>query len=538
MQQTSICDIVKAAAQQFEAGNLTQAEGLCGEILHNDPDQPVALHLLGAIAYKQGRYAEAIELIHEAIARNRRVPQFHNTFGAVLRAMGKFEEAIVAYEQAVSLDAEYTQAYHNMGNVLLLQGRYAAAIEKYERVISLEPQCAEAYNSLAIALQYQGEYDAAIEKCNQSLSLKPDYPEAYNTIASILTKMGRCTEAIESYRRALRLKPDYAEAHCNLGMALLLTGRFEEGWNEYRWRLKTEKAAYPHRHHVPCWDGSPFVGKRLLVHYEQGFGDNIQFIRYLPMVKRRGGTVICEMLPPLIGLFHGFAWIDELTPASAKRIPAVEFDLYVPLLELPRIFKTTLESIPAGVPYLYADPAKAESWRQRLASRSFKVGIVWAGKPAHPEDRARSCHLRNFLHLSKIPGLALFGLQKGAAAGQVEDLAPEMALTNLGGELDDFTDTAAVIENLDLVVSVDTAVLHLAGAMGKPAWAILPFSPDWRWMLDRPDSPWYPTVRLFRQKSYGDWGDVFQRISQELEILVAGQGTTGLTPDESRERRS
>ena len=523
IQQTNTCDAVKAAAQQFEAGNLTQAEGLCGEILHNDPDQPVALHLLGAIAYKQGRYEEAIELIREALARNRRVPQFHNTFGAVLRAMGKFEEAIVAYEQAVSLDAEYTQAYHNMGNVLLLQGRYAAAIEKYERVISLEPQCAEAYNSIAIALQYQGRYDAAVEKCNQALSLKPDCPEAHNTMASILTKTGHCVEAIETYRCALRLKPDYAEAHCNLGMTLLLTGRFEEGWNEYGWRLRTEKAAYPHRHCVPCWDGSPFVGKRLLVHYEQGFGDNIQFIRYLPMVKRRGGTVICEMLPPLIDLLQGFPGIDELTPASAERTPATEFDLHVSLLELPRIFRTTLASIPAGVLYLYADPAKARYWRQRLASRALKVGIVWAGKPVHTEDKARSCHLRDFLPLSKIPGLALFGLQKGGAADQAKDLAGEMALTNLGGELNDFTDTAAVIENLDLIVSVDTAVLHLAGAMGRPAWAVLPFSPDWRWMLDRRDSPWYPTMRLFRQRSYGGWEDVFQRVSQELEMLAGRQ---------------
>ena len=538
IQQTNTCDIVKAAAQQFEAGNLAQAEGLCREVLHSDPDYPMALHLLGAIAYKRGRYEEAIELIREAIARNRRVPQFHNTFGAVLRAMGKFEEAIVAYEQAVSLDAEYTQAYHNMGNILLLQRRYAAAIEKYERVISLEPQCAEAYNSMAIALQYQGRYDAAVEKCSQALSLEPDHPVALNAIASISTKMGHCVEAIEFYRRALQLKPDYAEAHCNLGMALLLTGRFEEGWNEYRWRLKTEKAAYPHRYGVPCWDGSFFVGKRLLVHYEQGFGDNIQFIRYLPMVKHHGGTVICEMLPPLFDLFQGFPGIDELIPASAERAPAVQFDLYMPLLELPRIFETTLETIPAGVPYLYADPAKAQYWRQRLVSRAFKVGIVWAGKPAHPEDRTRSCHLRDFLPLSKIPGLALFGLQKGAAAGQAEDLAPEMALTDIGAELDDFTDTAAVIENLDLIVSVDTAVLHLAGAMGKPAWAVLPFSPDWRWMLDRRDSPWYPTMRLFRQKSYGDWEDVFQRVSQELQMLAAGQGPTDLTPDESPERRS
>lgn len=538
MQRTSVCDTIKVAAQQFEAGNLAQAEGLCNEALHLDPGQPVALHLLGAIAYKRGQYGEAVELIHEALVRNRRVPQFHNTFGAVLRAMGRFEEAIVAYEQAISLDAKYTWAYHNLGNILLSQGRFAAAVEKCQQVITLEPGWIEAYNNMAIALQYQGEYAAAIEKCRQALSLKPDYAEAYNTMASILTKTGRCAEAIETYRRALQLKPDYAEAHCNLGMVLLLTGRFEEGWAEYGWRLRTEKAAYPHRHHVPCWDGSPFAGKRLLVHYEQGFGDNIQFIRYLPMVKRLGGTVICEMLPPLAGLLHGYAGIDELIHASAEGAPAAEYDLYVPLLELPRIFGTTRETIPADVPYLHADSAKAQYWRQRLASQVFKVGIVWAGQPVHPEDGARSCHLRNFLRLSKIPGMRLFGLQKGAAADQVKDLAGEMALMNLGGELNDFTDTAAVIENLDLVISVDTAVLHLAAAMGRPVWAILPCSPDWRWMLDRHDSPWYPTMRLFRQTHYGDWESVFHRVSRELERLAGRQSPMDWAPDEFRERRS
>jgi Flp pilus assembly protein TadD len=524
MQLTNISDTMSVAVRDYEAGRLNQAEQLCREVLCCDAHHPDALHLSGAIAYRRGQYDEAIELIREAIARNRHVPRFHNTFGAVLKAMGKFEEAIAAYEQAVLLNAEYTQAHHNMGNVFLLQGRYAAAVEKYDRVVSLDPECIEAYNSMAVALQYQGEYAAAIEKCNQALSLKPDYAEAYNTVASVLMKKGCCAEAVENYRHALQLKPDYAEAHCNLGITLLLSGRFEEGWAEYEWRLRTEKAAYPRRHQTAHWDGSSFAGKRLLVHYEQGFGDNIQFIRYLPMVKRRGGTVICEMLQPLTGLLRGFPAIDELIEASSDGAPAVKFDYYVPLLDLPRIFGTVLETIPADVPYLHADPARARYWQQRLAGTTFKVGIVWAGKPVHPEDRARSCHLRHCLGLSKIPGVRLLGLQKGIAADQVRDLAAEMSLVNLGDELNDFTDTAAVIENLDLVVSVDTAVLHLAGAMGKPVWAILPSTPDWRWMLDRQDSPWYPTMRLFRQRSYGDWEDVFQRVSRRLEMLASGQG--------------
>jgi Flp pilus assembly protein TadD len=520
MKLTNVGDAMNAAVQLYEAGRLHEAQQLCREILCSDADHPDALHLLGVIAYKTGQYEEAIELIREAITQNRRMPQFHNTLGVVLRAIGKLEEATVAYEQAILLDAEYAEAHHNMGNIFFSQGRYAAAVEKYNHVISLDPQCIDACNSAAIALQYLGEYDAAIEKCDQALSRKTDYTEAYNTAASILLKKGLCVEAIENYRHAVQLRADYAEAHCNLGMALLLCGRFEEGWAEYAWRLKTDKAAYLRGHPAPCWNGSSFAGKRLLVRHEQGFGDNIQFIRYLPMVKRLGGMVSCEVLRPLAGLFAGLAGVDEVIDASSGTASAGQFDFRVPLLELPRIFRTTLETIPADVPYLRADSAKAQYWRRRFSRTDLNVGIVWAGQPVHPEDRARSCHLRHFLRLSKMPGVRLFGLQKGSAAAQVRGLAAEISLTNLGDELDDFTDTAAVIENLDLVISVDTAVLHLAGAMAKPVWAILPSAPDWRWMLERQDSPWYPTMRLFRQRQYGHWDDVFHRVSQELAICA------------------
>jgi len=526
MKLANVGDVMNAAVQHYEAGCLHEAQQLCLEILRDAAAHPDALHLLGVIAYKTGRYEEAIELIQEAITQNQQVPQFHNTLGVVMRAAGRLEEAIVAYEQALLLNAEYAEAHHNMGNVFFSQGRYAAAVEKYNHVISLDPQCLEACNSAAIALQYLGEYDAAIEKCAQALLRKPDYAEAYNTVASILLKKGLCVEAIENYGHALQLKADYAEAHCNLGMALLLSGRFEEGWAEYAWRLKTDKAAYLRGHPAPCWDGSCFAGKRLLVRHEQGFGDNIQFMRYLPMVKRLGGKVSCEVLRPLAGLLAGFPGVDEVVDVPSGTVSAGQIDLHVPLLELPRIFGTTIETIPADVPYLHADSAKAQYWRPRFSRTDLNVGIVWAGQPAHPEDRARSCHLRHFLRLSKIPGVRLFGLQKGSAAAQVKDLAAEISLTNLGEQLDDFTDTAAVIDNLDLVISVDTAVLHLAGAMAKPVWAVLPFSPDWRWMLDRPDTPWYPTMKLFRQQQYGHWDDVFHRVSREL-MTWAGRRKSG-----------
>lgn len=520
---TNVGDAMNRAVQCYRAGRVQTAQQLCRDILADGADHPDALHLLGVIACKTGRYDEAIELISRAIAQDRRVPQFHNTLGVVLRTMGKLEEALAAYEQALLLDGGYAEAHHNIGNVFFWQRRYAAAVEKYNLVISLDPQRIEAYNSSAIALQYLGEYDAAIERCRQVLLQKPEYAEACNTLASILVKKGLYVEAIENYRRALQLKADYAEAHCNLGMALLSSGRFEEGWAEYAWRLKTDRAAYLRGHPAPCWDGSCFAGKRLLVRHEQGFGDNIQFMRYLPMVKRLGGKVCCEVLGPLAGLFAGFPGVDEAVEVSPGMAPAGQFDFHVPLLEIPRILGTTLETIPATVPYVFANPARAQHWRARFSRTDLNVGIVWAGHPAHREDAARSCPLRAFLRLSRIPHVRLFGLQKGGAAAQAKDLAADMPLLNLGDELDDFTDTAAVIENLDLVISVDTAVLHLAGAMAKPAWALLPSSPDWRWMLDRSDTPWYPTVKLFRQQQHGCWDDVFHRVSEELTARAAGR---------------
>ena len=280
--------------------------------------------------------------------------------------------------------------------------------------------------------------------------------------------------------------------------------------------------SYPHHYEQPYWDGGSFVGKRLLVHYEQGFGDNIQFVRYLPMVKQRGGTVIFEVRKPLYDLFGQIEGIDEFVEACPDgQAPRVDFDLHISPLDLPGLFETTLENIPCNIPYLCAEAEKTAYWRERVDSDSFKVGLVWSGSGLHGNDHNRSSVLRNFLPLTKIKGVKLYALQKGLAAREVKELAPEMRVINLGEEFEDFADTAGAIENMDLVISVDTCVLHLAGAMGKAVWALIPFEPEWRWMLDRKDSPWYPTMRLFRQKKRGDWDELFARVAEQLQILVS-----------------
>lgn len=620
---TDTAETMEAAVQCYQAGGLRQANKLYELVPHRDHNHPFALHSLGVIAYQQGRYDDAVNLIGKAIARNQWVPEFHNSIAVVLKALGKLEEAVSEYEQAVLLKPGYADAYNNMGNALLSQGQYAAAAESYKQAVLFTPDCAEAYRGMAIALQAQGQFDAAIEMCRQALLLKPAYAEAYSTMAvclqeqgkytdaiesckkalmfrpdfveaynhlgTILDDQGRYSEATESYTRAVQLKPDYAEAynnrgitlraqgklaeaiadygrairlkphsaepyynladaqrdlgrceqaianydraiqlkpncaqaHWNKALALLLSGNLAEGWKAYQWRHNPDLKiiTYPHCYEVPRWDGSSFRGKTLLVHYEQGIGDTLQFVRYLPMVKDRGGTVILEARKPLIGLLREFPDVDDLVEASDKK-PAVKFDFHASLMDLPQAFGTTLETIPSNVPYLHAASEKIEHWKDKLAKRGFKVGIVWAGSPVHGKDHIRSCPLEYFAPLARIPGVRLYGLQKGPAAKQVEEWAGKVPVLNLADQFGDFTDTAAAIANLDLIISVDTAVLHLAGAMGRHVWALLPFTPDWRWMLNRQDSLWYPTMRLFRQKSLGDWRTIFHTVAEQLQIIV------------------
>lgn len=522
----------------------------------NESDDPVALHSQGMIAYHNGRCEEAVSLINKAIEKNPQIPQFHCSIGIVLKALGMLQEAIGAYKQALALKPDYIEVYYNLANLLHEQGQSSEAIDNYKQAIKIKPDFFQAYSNLGIVLKDCNRIDEAIENFEQAIKLNPNAAEVYYNLANVLKDSGKNKEAIENYKQAIGINSDYAEAYCNLGLAyketgryddaienyelairlkpdfvqahwnrslvLLVKGDFAQGFEEYQWRRNTELkvTAYPNRDKMPSWDGSSFVGKRLFIHYEQGFGDNLQFVRYLPMVKERGGTVIYEAKKPLIELLRNFDGIDELVEAAFDGRPAQKFDYHLPLLSLPKIFNTTLETIPANVPYLSADPEKTEYWRQYLhRDDAFKIGIVWAGKASHGNDANRSCSLQNFIPLTEIDGIQLYGLQKDHA----EDQAKEMQVTNFGEQFENFADTAAMIENLDLVISVDTAVAHLAGAMAKPVWVILPFVPEWRWMLDRQDNPWYPTMTLFRQQKQGDWNDLFHRLKEQLKMLVENQ---------------
>ncbi len=321
------------------------------------------------------------------------------------------------------------------------------------------------------------------------------------------------------FHEALRLKPDYAEAHTNLSYAHYFQGDFESWWFEYEWRWKC-RSCLPPAFPPPYWDGSSLEGKRILLFVEQGLGDTIQFIRYAPLVKQRGATVALQCQPSMLRLLATCEGIDQIVP---KGVDPPAADVRIPLMSLPRVFRTTLANIPAQVPYLSVDPELCMRWRQPLEQvDGFKVGIAWQGNPDHLRDQQRSAPLVAFEPLAKIPGVRLVSLQQGIGRAQLPELAGPMGVLDLSDRVEDFADTAALVSNLDLVISVDTSVAHLAGAMGVPVWVAIQLLPEWRWMLEREDSPWYPTMRLFRQRSWGDWAGVFERMAETLRQLVRG----------------
>jgi len=539
-----------------EQGKSEEALMYYKKALGINPNSAVTYFNMGITLRGQGKPDEAIFCYRKVLEINPASANVYFNMGNVLKDHNKTEEAISCYRKVLEINPKDADAYSNMGIAYKNQDNIEEAISCYKKALEINPESAEAYCCLADAYKDRNNLKEAISYYQKALHLNPEFPKAYIGIGGVYYQRDRLSEAISCCETALLFDPEYVEAYYNLGMimdavgqtedaikkynhalqfdpehrdaswnrslALLLLGDFEEGWKGYEQRIHENewKHVYPYRYGLPRWDGSSLAGKKLFIHEEQGIGDTLQFIRYLPMAKARGGTVVFETRPHIFSLLDNFEGIDMLVERSPDGKPVVECDCYIPLLSLPGIFETALDTIPSNVPYLFSKPAKAKYWRDRLAGPGFKVGIVWAGNPSHKKDASRSCPLKYFSTLANIPGVSLYGLQKGVAAADIEISSEGRFLKNVGAELKDFNDTAGLIENLDLVISVDTAVAHLAGAMGKPIWTLLPFVPDWRWMLGREDSPWYPTMRLFRQSNRGDWIPVLTRVENELRILT------------------
>ena len=473
---------------------------------------------------ERGRVDEAIAACRNALRWVGESPAIHNNLGYGLMQKGALDEAIAALRRAIDLRGDFPAAWVNLGNALSEKGDVVGAIAAYRRAIQIKPDSPDAYTNLGSALKDLGNPEEAIALHREAIRLRPDYAGAYNNLGLALQDLGLLAEARNAWRKAIELKPDFAEPHANLSLFLLLKGELAEGWAEYEWRLRTRTAApFQARLPQPRWDGSDPRGRTILVHAEQGAGDTIQFIRYASLLAELGARVIVACPVELKPLVRTVAGVREVV-SGTEALPA--FDVHVPLLSLPLAFKTTMETIPDRVPYLAADPSRVAEWRERLVQygEGLRVGLAWGGNPANTEDRNRSILLAALAPLAEVKDVVYYSLQKGKAAGQAKNPPVGMTLADLTEELKDFGDTAALMANLDLIITVETVVAHLAGALARPVWTLLPFVPAWRWLLDREDSPWYPTMRLFRQKRRGDWTTVVERVAGELNRRVQGSG--------------
>jgi tetratricopeptide (TPR) repeat protein len=502
-----------------QAGDLRQAEQLYHQVLQEDPHHAGALHLLGVAALQLDRYDLAANYIRSALGYQPRFAEAHYNLGIALQKQGKLDEAAASYQQSVRLKPDYVEAHYNLGLTLQEAGRLDEAMASWREALRLKPDYAEALNNLGFALKEQGRAEEAVVCLQEALRINPDCAEAHNNLGLAFIMQGKFKEAEAPFQEALRIQPDYYSAHWNRALLWLLQGDFKRGWDEHEWRWRDPKT--PPRPFVQAlWQGEALSGRTILLHAEQGLGDTLQFVRYVPQVKARGGIVLVEVQPALVRLLSRCPEIDRVI---AQGEPLPPFDVHAPLFSLPRILETTsLERIPAAVPYLEADPGLVEFWRQRLESLpGMRVGIAWQGSPTYRGDRWRSVPLRHFAALAEVRGVSLISLQKGPGSEQLAQM-PGLAveLADLDVTSGAFMDTAAVMKNLDLVITSDTAIPHLAGSLAAPTWMAVPYAPDWRWLLEREDSPWYPTMRLFRQRRPQDWDDVFTRIKAALEERV------------------
>jgi tetratricopeptide (TPR) repeat protein len=539
-------------------GHLEPAIAHYEEALKLKPAFVEAWYNLGNALLAQEKLDEAAASYQRALSLNPLLAEAHCNLGNVLKGQQKPDEAVAHYQRALELKPGYAEAHYNLANVLSVQGKMREAVAQYELALLFDPQCAkahnnlgnvfrsieepekavvhyrqvpdadpeftDAYNNLGLALLSLGRHEEAIESIARTLALKPHLAEAHCNLGAVLHAQNRISEATASYQKALDLNPDLAKARINLGMVQLLCGDFANGWKNYE--LRWSDAPLHSRDFVqPQWQGEPLDGRRILLHAEQGLGDTLQFLRYVPMVQAAGGTVILEVQDRLRTLAAELPGVAEVVPTGA---PLPAFDCHCPLLSLPFAFGTTLESIPASFPYLKVPQAAAtKAANFPWPEDGLRIGILWAGNPVFPNDsyRFRSAPLDVFRPLLEVEGVHLFSLQFGEHAAELSE-SPEFArrVVDLSPLVEDMADTAAQIAQLDLVIMVDTSVSHLAGALGVPVWVLTPFTPDWRWLLEGQVTPWYPSMRLFRQPQPGDWASVVEAMRTELKKFSFEKG--------------
>jgi tetratricopeptide (TPR) repeat protein len=548
--------LLQRARQYHKAGDAAQAKFLCGRIPQADPEFADALHILGVIAAQAGDPDEAIRLFNQAIGIRPHFPEAIGHLGNALCDKNQIDDAIVAYRKALSMNPNsaavllnlgealrdkkqldealgclqkaialrpnLSQAHGALGNVYHDQKKTEEAIALYRKAIALDAKNADAHNNLGVALSEAGHFEDAIAVLQKALEIDPDSADANYHLSIAFRGSGRLDDGIRSVRKAIELKPDFAEARTALGMALLTRGDFVQGWDQLEWRWKLLEFEDKYKYALPRWNPAAGDCRAVLLTPEQGLGDIMQFIRFAPLVAARCPRVVFRCPKQLASLLRG---VEGVTDFIAPGSPVPPVDAYCPLLSLPYVLRTAGD-IPGKVPYVTPDAERVGKWSHRLAGEQrFKIGISWAGSAVHKNDANRSATLAAFAPLADIQNLAIYSLQKGPPAEQAKTPPPGIELIDYTEELTDFADTAALIANLDLVISVDTAIVHLTGATARPVWTLLAFEPDWRWQLDRTDTPWYPTMRLFRQKTAGDWNGVVSNVAAALnERALAHRG--------------
>jgi tetratricopeptide (TPR) repeat protein len=556
---------IQRAMGLHQAGKLEAAAAAYKHVLADAPDQFEALHFLGLIQAQRGRLADADRLISRSLKTNPQRAEPYSNYARVLRELNRPNEALRTCERALSFNPNFVDALIIRGNALRDLGRFAdalASLDKalalapghfvalaargdilvnlkrydeaaacYDRAIAIKPDYANVVNSRGSLLHELGTYEDAVACYDRALALQPDFADAFNNRGLALHELQRWHEAIGSFDKAIELRPDHADAHFNRAATLLLTGNFAEGWREYEYRFDTREptTARPTLS-LPSWNGEALIGRRIVVYAEQGFGDIIQFARYLPLLKRAGAEVTFLAPAKLARLFAPLRR-DVTLVSSVDESRASDFQCA--LASLARRFGTDESTVPCPVPYLFAEDDRVKAWRARIGTHGFKIGICWQGTPNRYVDKGRSVPLNQMLPLSQIPGVRLISLQKQHGLDQLLRMPPEMRVETpdaFDAGADAFIDTAAIMNVLDLVVTSDTSVAHLAGALGRPTWLALKYVPEWRWMLQRDDTPWYPSIRLFRQPARGDWPAVFSAMAEALCSLVSPTSPEGYTP--------
>lgn len=551
---TPVDKLEQARALQ-EKGDVEGGMILCREIVAEKPDNAEALELLGTLALQRKNHALAIDSLTKAIKLNPNNSTLHakmgSTFlslsryndalasfdralvitpesvktwferGLVLQKINRNEEALFSYDRAVTLKPDYVEALSNRGNVLNALKRYEEALESYEQALACKSHSPFVHLNRGATLQKLNRNEEAIESCNRAMAINPDYVEALSERGNAFLGLGQHDRALASYAHALAIDPAHVAANFNECFCQLLLGNFDIGWQKFEWRWHTKQLSSAKRKFPkPVWFGGESLRhKTILLHAEQGLGDTLQFCRYVKWVAALGAKVLLEVQPPLKSLLVELEGVSGIY-VRGETLP--HFDFHCPLMSLPLAHKTSLSSIPADIAYLRCDQAHADKWEQRLGKRKLpRIGICWSGSTGHVSDHNRSIPFEQFADILS-DGAEFFCLQKELRESDKKALERRDDVQFFGEELKDFSDTAALIALMDVVITVDTSVAHLAGALGKPVWILLPFAPDWRWLTERNDSPWYPTAKLFRQSAVGDWGHAIVHVAERLRESIIG----------------